>query len=480
MMEDRTGFEQATKWELNRKLVSAEDEWHDLISNLPEEQTRFLSDFLERNRQLFIDNFYHQLIQNQEAAAFLSKKVVYDDLQRSLHNWLACLFTTNPANTSSFIEQQQKIGETYARIQVPISLIMQGTRLLKNEIMQLLQQEVQDREVLIILLMHVSNAIDIAAELMSQAFVRNARKSARTDEAYRSFALSHDMPLERESQRAALMEWSQSVLFTVYGNGRNSLHSLGSSDFGLWLQHKADMMFPGSATLERLRETVTHIDHTLLPAISAASNHDAAALAEAVAEFEKRIGETKFLLAELFHAVAAMEVGRDPLTRTLNRRFMPPILSREVRMASRNGLDFSLLMVDIDHFKAINDAHGHSGGDTVLQQIAEIILSHCRPGDFVFRYGGEEFLPALVETNEQSAWGFAEDLRRQVEREAFKLPDGSKTNATLSIGIACFDGHLDYTLLVDAADRAVYRAKQSGRNRCIVETTLDRRRTEAF
>src|SRR5690606_35097534 len=101
---------------------------------------------------------------------------------------------------------------------------------------------------------------DIAIEIMSQAFVKDARESAQTDEAYRAFTLSHDFPLERESQRAALMEWSQSLLFNLYSNSDSSFHPLASSDFGLWLQHKADLMFSNSGTSENIRRNVEHID----------------------------------------------------------------------------------------------------------------------------------------------------------------------------------------------------------------------------
>lgn len=177
-------------------------------------------------------------------------------------------------------------------------------------------------------------------------------------------------------------------------------------------------------------------------------------------------------LAELFQAAAAMETGRDPLTRALNRRFMPSILTREVRMASQKAMDLSVLMIDIDHFKNINDTYGHSSGDAVLQQVAEAILSLCRPSDFVFRYGGEEFLVALVEADENKAFTIAEELRRQIAQQPLNLPDGARQSVTLSIGVAAFNGHPDYSHLVNAADRALYRAKQAGRNRCEKEVPL--------
>ncbi|MBJ6135497.1 GGDEF domain-containing protein [Ochrobactrum sp. Q0168] len=462
----------ATRWGSQTGLGATEEEWVELVSHLPEEQSMLLSDLVERHKQDFVEIFYSRLMQNREAAAFLSQTIVHDRLQHSLRDWLVHLLVSRPTDVAAFVQEQRKIGEVHARIQVPIHVVMQGARLLKNEIIRQLKNSVLERNALARLIVHVSNAVDIAIEIMSQAFVKDARKSAQTDEAYRAFTLSHDIPLERESQRAALMEWSQSLLFNLYGNSDSPLLSLGSSDFGLWLQHKADMLFSGSTTLERLRQTVNQIDYELLPALTSARKSDAAGLAAIMTEFQTRIGEAKFLLAELFQAAATMETGRDPLTRALNRRFLPPILTREIRMASQKGLDLSILMVDIDHFKRINDTHGHSGGDAILQQVAETILAHCRPGDFVFRYGGEEFLVALVETDEHRAFAIGEELRELVQQQKFNLTNGTLDTVTLSIGIATFNGHPDYTHLVDAADQALYRAKQAGRNRCETEVPL--------
>jgi len=141
-------------------------------------------------------------------------------------------------------------------------------------------------------------------------------------------------------------------------------------------------------------------------------------------------------------------------------------------MASQKAMDLSVLMIDIDHFKNINDTYGHSSGDAVLQQVAETILSLCRPSDFVFRYGGEEFLVALVEADEDKAFAIGEELRRQIAQQPMNLPDGARQSVTLSIGVAAFNGHPDYSHLVNAADRALYRAKQAGRNRCEKEVPL--------
>lgn len=126
-----------------------------------------------------------------------------------------------------------------------------------------------------------------------------------------------------------------------------------------------------------------------------------------------------------------MEGGRDPLTRALNRRFLPAILGREVTFAKENGTALSVMLVDIDHFKAINDRHGHQVGDEVLRQVAQVIVGNVRATDFVFRYGGEEFLIVLVETGIEAAanipaWFFRDwvgHMRESVDSELFVVAE---------------------------------------------------------
>ncbi len=468
-MDDATGDAQ---WGSKTGLGATEAEWAELVAALPEAQSRFLADLMAARAPEFVGVFYHRLMQNGEASPFLSQKVVQERLNGALAAWLANLFRRGASDVAAFMAEQRTIGAVHARIAVPIHVVMQGARLLKNEIARRLAIEVADRDALSRLTLHVDNLIDIAIEVMSQAFVKDAGARVRNDEAYRAFALSHDFPLERESQRAALMEWSQSLLFNLYGDMAHPLAPLSGSDFGLWLQHKAELMFAGAPALEAIRRKAADVDAALLPAVDGARRDDPAALPAALAQFQAAIGEIKFLLSELFQAAATMEAGRDPLTRMLNRRFLPSILSREVRMAALKSMDFSVLMIDIDHFKRINDRFGHGGGDAVLQQAAETILSLCRASDFVFRYGGEEFLIALVETDEDAAMAIAEELRQRLAAQKLKLPDGTEQSVTLSIGVSSFNGHPDYSHLVDAADRALYRAKQSGRNRCEKEAPL--------
>src|SRR6185437_16243399 len=143
----------------------------------------------------------------------------------------------------------------------------------------------------------------------------------------------------------------------------------------------------------------------------------------------------------------------------------PSILSREISLANSSATALTLLMIDVDHFKQINDKWGHPAGDVVLRQIAEVIMDNVRLSDFVFRYGGEEFLVALVETPESRGVEIAERIRTQFLAHQLQLPDGNVLTSTVSIGVATHRGHPDYAYLVDIADKALYRAKAGGRNR---------------
>ena len=135
------------------------------------------------------------------------------------------------------------------------------------------------------------------------------------------------------------------------------------------------------------------------------------------------------------------------------------------RRALRSGRLPCLCLVDIDHFKRINDEHGHAAGDAVLRQLAEILRHASRAEDMVFRYGGEEFVAILTNAPLKIALQIAERIRTQVEASPFKW-EGRRILVTLSIGVAIASGKdADGEALIRAADAALYQAKQSGRNR---------------
>jgi two-component system cell cycle response regulator len=159
----------------------------------------------------------------------------------------------------------------------------------------------------------------------------------------------------------------------------------------------------------------------------------------------------------------------DALTSLHNRRYMESHLSTLIDQAIGRGKPLSALLVDIDYFKAINDTHGHDAGDDVLREFALRIRKSIRGIDLACRYGGEEFVVVMPETDIAVATMVAERLRRRIATEPFKIEQGQKTvDVTISIGIAALNDAKDNAATVlKRADQALYRAKREGRNRVV-------------
>jgi len=177
-------------------------------------------------------------------------------------------------------------------------------------------------------------------------------------------------------------------------------------------------------------------------------------------EFSKTIFELRDELREILSEF-------DPLTDILNRQAFFRILSHEYERSSRTGQPCCICMVDLDHFKSINDTFGHLVGDKVLRNVAYALKSMLRAYDSICRYGGEEFVIVMPDTDLEGAVVFAERLRKRVEESDF-AETGDPLRATVSIGVASasVEGEVTETeSLIAQADEALYRAKNDGRNR---------------
>lgn len=145
-------------------------------------------------------------------------------------------------------------------------------------------------------------------------------------------------------------------------------------------------------------------------------------------------------------------------------------MTAELDRAQRYGSMVGLLMVDLDHFKEVNDTYGHLFGDEVLRTVARVLAAEARSSDVAARYGGEEFVIVLPETGLQGSQILAERVREEIARLRFQAPDGTTFSMTASIGLACYpaQGINDVDSLLARADEALYRAKAAGRNRVVV------------
>lgn len=166
----------------------------------------------------------------------------------------------------------------------------------------------------------------------------------------------------------------------------------------------------------------------------------------------------------LLYRAATQSALRDPLTDTGNRIAMDQTLQREIEMSRRHLMPLSLLMLDIDHFKNVNDNFGHSAGDDVLKGVAASIKNQLRNVDMVFRFGGEEFLILLSNTSREAAAMVGERLRFAAQAQNYKA-DGNLVELTVSLGCSTLLPGESAESLLRRADSALYVAKREGRNR---------------
>jgi diguanylate cyclase (GGDEF)-like protein len=169
------------------------------------------------------------------------------------------------------------------------------------------------------------------------------------------------------------------------------------------------------------------------------------------------------------HELVSEQAVTDDLTGLANNRAFRDLMDTEAARAQRFGHDLSLIILDIDDFKKVNDTYGHPQGDAVLKAIGRILAEESRGIDFPARYGGEEFVVALPETATPGAAEVGERIRERIEEEAVPLLDGGELRITASLGLATLPGAAaDARELIAKADEALYEAKRSGKNRLIV------------
>jgi diguanylate cyclase (GGDEF)-like protein/PAS domain S-box-containing protein len=187
-------------------------------------------------------------------------------------------------------------------------------------------------------------------------------------------------------------------------------------------------------------------------------------------QYQTRLEEANRQLQEqlqenvALHAMLTEQTLRDPLTGLHNRRYLEETLPRELSRAKRMGYPMALVMVDLDHFKRVNDTYGHPTGDAVLKAMASILLHGAREGDIICRYGGEEFLVALPNMTVEKALARAKSWQSTLGKTSIQYGAFS-VQITLSAGISAFpDNGADVDTLLHLADEALYRAKANGRN----------------
>lgn len=410
-------------------------------------------------------HFYKVLMDDPVAGAFLDHDIVRTRLRASMAAWLQQIFSVATQDDCVAITRRNfDVGMVHARINLPLGLVNTGMRVIKKDICRRVveQHGAVDSERLDAVLF-VGEVLDLVVDNMHEAYMDDLLSSVRNQQSLKMFMTGQNLALESERLKTNLFDWMRQVMISQFDdNGPAEVPALSGSEFGMWLAHKAEFTFGPVDDLERLREKSAGIETCIA---EAQKINNGAPTSGFLRDLNNRVSEVAYLLTALTSRAVELESGRDTLTRLLSRRFMGPIMQREVNISLRYGKRFAVLLVDIDHFKSINDTLGHQAGDVVLSGVAESLMANVRAGDFVFRYGGEEFLVLLAEMDPAVMMAKAEHLRESLQGLAFAVGGNDALRITASIGAALHDGHPDYERTVQAADAALYRAKNGGRNR---------------
>ena len=423
-----------------------------------------------------VNVFYSELLSHPDADFILNEEMVATRLTSALRKWLDDLFTPKgPAEIAALIDRQRQIGRMHARINIPMHLVVEGVRVLRRELSARMQESAMDRNELVYGIVMVNELLDHVMSLMNDSYIGDVVADERNVQSLQMQLAPQSLALEMERLRAGAFDWLVEATALLLGDAaRNTrLTPLRRAEIGLWLSHKAPLFLSDERDLKRFDDQITQIDEKFTDALKR-RRRGREGMADAVGELHEDISHLAWLIAQFSGRVLEMENGRDPLTRLFNRRYLPTILKHETGISLRHDLPFGALLLDIDHFKKINDTHGHDGGDTVLRQFAQIIVETVRANDFVFRYGGEEYLVVLGDVDEDSGLQIAEKIRKAIMAHPFEIGLDQKINITASIGVAIHDGHPDYQRTITRADEALYKAKHEGRNRSLVSPRPER------
>jgi two-component system, cell cycle response regulator len=301
--------------------------------------------------------------------------------------------------------------------------------------------------------------------------------------------IAEDDPVSRRVLQTFLVRWGYEVI--VAEDGNQALAILERQDFPRLAV--LDWMMPGlegTQVCERIRKQPNRAYVYILLLTARSQKEDILKGLESGAddylskpfdakELRARLHVGQRILSLQNHLIQAREellfqATHDALTGLSNRGVILEVLHRESSRRLREGGSFGIVLADLDHFKYVNDRHGHLAGDAVLQEMARRMLASIRPYDVVGRYGGEEFLIIVPTTDARGSMRLAERIRKSIEEHPVRTESG-EIQMTVSLGVAVSDPAipLDSQELLQVADDALYRAKDRGRNCCELGTPAD-------
>ncbi len=415
--------------------------------------------------------FYNELLKIPETSIILKNTTIDRTLHNTITDWIKSVFTNySESELESLIERQKKVGTVHATINVNLNYFNHGIGILKDEIYRRLRKKISDDHRFSEAVLIVGELFDIYISIISESYFLNELLYESNQLSLKVKGLSQNTAIECERLRSMLMEWSRNALIFLYQSPEikeKNIPLLQYSNFGLWVIYKSDFLSHALNVSSELKQHISEIDSALFQAVKFRMKNKTDKFANAVTILNDAVTKSSWFISTIVDQAIEIDTGMDPLTRLFNRRYLSTILRRQTEICNKQGLPYSILLIDLDHFKKINDEFGHDNGDRVLEQFSKLLLESVRASDFIFRYGGEEFLIVMGNVDQNEAIIASEKIREKCDNQTFELTNNKSIHLTCSIGIAVHDGHPDYNRMVKKADLALYDAKNQGRNRAI-------------
>ncbi|WP_180056891.1 diguanylate cyclase [Acinetobacter sp. YH12090] len=436
-------------------------QWQAICGQFSETDLSYSFEFIQQHVTVLVAEFYRQMMQEQEASYFLSDELVRSRLKNALQQWLLDSFAVPfKQDFKAIVAKQLKVGEVHARIGVPSWLIIRGIREIQRKSFAFFLQTPQAD--VLAAADYMTQVLSLAAEIMCRTYEAKVEIHNDMKHTYRLFSAMQDVAVQKDRQRGCLLDWENELMFKAFSDQPQLFHPpLSKSEFGLWFIHKAAYAFASAEQVEFIIQRIYQVDQLNQQLLDTSNQQQMLLL---IQQIRCKNREIQHLVDQLFQVAEYIGTGNDSLTQLLNRRYLNTILIREIQFSRKNRSPLSLLAIDADFFKEINDRYGHAAGDLALQFMAEVLLESSKGSDYAFRVGGEEFLLLLVDSDWNRAQMIAETIRRRVEDTPIRSAEGESFKFTVSIGAVQYDGHPDYQRFLDAADAALYSAKNAGRN----------------
>ncbi|HEB79639.1 MAG TPA: GGDEF domain-containing protein, partial [Rhodospirillales bacterium] len=388
-----------------------------------------------------VNIFYSELIGHPDAGNFLDSEIVAERLTLSLCDWLKNLFLPrSEEDLEQFVAFQHDVGQIHARINVPMHLVVDGMRVIRRELCGLMMTVKMDQTDLVKTVLLINEVLDHVLSLMNQSYIDDLILHERNIHSLKMQVSPYNLAMECEKQRSFLFNWALQVTLNLFENeapNTGRLSTLLRTEFGLWVSHKTPLLFTDQDFTTRLEQRLKQIDDAVVAAAKRRKKGLDPKFYAALHALNEQVSRTAWSLSETMEHILELESGRDALTRLFNRRFLPTVMRHETELSVKHNIRFGILLIDIDHFKKINDSHGHDAGDAVLEQLSETVVPIVRANDYLFRYGGEEFLAIVGDVTSETALHLAEKMRTVIETKDFDIGgDSPPIKVTVSIGIA--------------------------------------------